>query len=169
MPSVASGIALKNGASLAAESFPAVTSKVASYQGRPAIYINGNAVTPMIYALTTGAEDTWKPVPHHHLENFTKIGFKLFQIDVWFGDVYNHGLDDIWKQDAPPDMEKVGNRIRRVTSVCPDVIIFIRIHVDPPRWWSEKYPEEAVGYTAPLTLRRFKINKIIQTPIVRWR
>lgn len=153
MPSVASGIALKDGASPAAELFPAVTSRVAPYQGRPAIHINGKAATPMIYALTGGAQDTWEPVPHHNVENFAKIGFKLFQIDVWFGDVYNHGSDDIWKQDDSLDMEKVGKHIRGVTSVCPDAVIFIRIHVDPPHWWSEKYPEEAVGYTAPLTVR----------------
>jgi hypothetical protein len=178
MPSVPSGVLLKNGAPAAAESFTPVTSKVASYQGRPAIYINGNAVSPMIYALTTGAEDTWKPVPHHNLEDFTKIGFKLFQIDIWFGDVYNHSVDDIWRPDGSLDMQRVANRIRGVTSICPDAFVFIRIHVDPPHWWSEKYPEEAVGYTAPLTVRPLrdqqdqpdvKREMAVSAASVRWR
>ena len=177
-PSGASVIAPKNGVALAAESFPPVISKVASFQGRPAIYINGEAATPMIYALTTGAQDTWQPVPHHNLENFSKIGFKLFQIDVWFGDVYNHGLGDIWKQDGSLDMEKVRKHIRGVTSVCPDAIIFIRIHVDPPHWWSERYLEEAVGYTAPLTVRPLRDEQenpdvhgemAVSAASVRWR
>jgi len=56
MPSVPSGTVPLKGVSLAAESFPAVTSKVASHQGQPAIDINGKARTPIIYALTTSAE-----------------------------------------------------------------------------------------------------------------
>ena len=157
---------------LVAESFPPVNSKIATYQGRPALYINGSVVAPMIYALTTGSEDTWKPEPHHNLESFAKIGIKLFQIDVWFGDVWNHDVDDIWKPDGSLDMAKVANRIRGVTSICPDAIVFIRIHVDPPRWWSKKYPDEAVGYAASPDKQHeaeVKAEMAVSAASVRWR
>ncbi len=154
----------ENGGASAAGLFTPVTSKVASYLGRPAIYINGKAATPMIYALTEGGRYTWESVPHHNLENFVKSGFKLFQFDVWFR--------DICKQDSSLGMETVGKQIRGVTSVCPDAIIFIRVHVDPPHWWSEKYPEEAVGYTVPLNgQEEAEVNgeMAVSGASVRWR
>ncbi len=124
------------GSTSAAE--PALFAKVAPYHGRPTIYINNHPVPPMIYALTEGGRFTWEETPHRNLENFAKAGYRLFQVDVWFR--------DIWKPDNTLDMPTVRHQIRGIIDVCPDAVVFVRLHVDPPQWWLDKHPREVVAY-----------------------
>jgi len=116
----------------------ALSGKVAPYHGRPTLYINNHPVAPMIYALTEGGRFTWEETPHRNLENFTKAGYRLFQVDVWFR--------DIWKPDDSLDMPTVRHQVRAITEVCPEAAVFIRIHVDPPQWWLDRHPGETVAY-----------------------
>jgi len=115
-----------------------LSGKVADYLGRPTIFINDQPVAPMIYAGTEHSRFTWKETPHRNLANFAQAGYRLFQVDVWFR--------DIWRTDGSLDLPIVRRQIHSILEVCPEAAVFVRIHLDPPGWWMEQHPTEAVAY-----------------------
>ncbi len=114
------------------------SSRVAEANGRLGLLINNQPVPPIIYALTEGGRFTWEETPRHNLELFAKLGYKLYQIDIWFRDV--------WLEANQLDWPTIRKQLQGVYSVCADAAVFIRIHVDPPAWWMLKHPTECVGY-----------------------
>jgi hypothetical protein len=128
-----------NSNSFEKESVNAVKSgEVRMFHGKPTIFINGSPVHGMIYALTQRGSFSWNPVPQKNLNNFTRIGFDLFQVDVW--------LNDIWTPGDNLDMQSVARQIKGITTICPSAAIIIRFHVDAPDWWNVKNPGESVSY-----------------------
>lgn len=113
---------------------------VKMWNGRPTIFVNGQAEMPQIYALTDfrGGRFTWEEIPKRNLEVFTQLGFKLFQVDVWF--------QDIWTPDGKLNMDLVRRQIKGVVDVNPQAAVFIRFHVNAPFWWNRLHPTECVQY-----------------------
>ncbi len=126
--------------SASTEAPPAHGAIVEQVNGRSVIVVDGEPMAPLVYALTEGGRFTWGETPSRNLRNFAEQGFRLFQIDVWFR--------DIWAEDETLDMATVCKQIRGVLEACPDALIFIRLHVDAPPWWTVKYPEECVQYAS---------------------
>jgi hypothetical protein len=106
--------------------------------GRTVILVNGEPLQPMIYALTEGGRFTWEPTPHKNLQSFAQLGFRLYQIDVWF--------NDIWRADGRLDLDTPAKQIRGVLECCPQAAVFLRLHVNSPSWWNVKFPDECTGY-----------------------
>jgi len=123
---------------LASATVSPLTGRVSVWHGRPTIFINDQPVAPMIYAGTEHSRFTWEETPHRNLVNFAKAGYRLFQVDVWFR--------DIWRPDGSLDLPAVRRQIRGILAVCPEAAVFVRIHVDPPVWWMKQHPKEAVAY-----------------------
>lgn len=115
-----------------------LSGKAADYKGRPVFFVNDEPIYPMIYAITEGGRFTWEESPSRHIRQFGEIGVRIIQIDTWFR--------DIWREDDTLDMDFVNKQIGAVKAVHPDAAINIRLHLDPPGWWYEKYPEEVVAY-----------------------
>jgi hypothetical protein len=117
------------------------TAEVKPYQGKPALFVNGEPVSPNFYALTHayGARWSWEEVPQRNLKNFCNIGFRLFQLDLYF--------EDIWYQDSDLlDIDKARRQVRGLLDVCPDAGVVIRLHVNAPFWWNDQNPDECTEY-----------------------
>lgn len=117
-----------------------LSAKVENVNGKPSIVLNGEAVAPMIYSLTDvpGGRWSWEEVPSHNMRTFCNAGFRLMQVDLFF--------DHVWMENGKIDMAVATKQLRGVLDVCSDAAIIIRFHVNPPKWWQKKYPEENTVY-----------------------
>ncbi len=117
------------------------SAEIKPLNGRPTIFINNQPQTPAFYALTHayGGRWSWEEVPARNLKNFCEIGIRLFQVDLYF--------EDIWyKNSNTLDIEKAQRQVRGVLDQCPDANIVIRIHVNAPFWWNASHPEECTQF-----------------------
>lgn len=117
------------------------TATVEQFLGKPTLFVNGVPANPSFYALTHayGARWSWEEVPQRNLKNFCDMGFRLFQLDLYF--------EDIWYKEADGlDLEKARRQIRGLLEVCPDAAVVLRIHVNAPFWWNELNPGECTEY-----------------------
>jgi hypothetical protein len=113
------------------------TGKVQDYMGRPTIFVNDKPLAPIFYSLThayTGRW-SWEENPQRQLKNFCEQGIRLFQLDLYF--------EDIWYKDVPElDIAKAQKQVRGLLDVCPDANIVIRVHVNAPFWWNDENKDE---------------------------
>lgn len=126
--------------------------------GRPSIMINGQVEIPMIYALTDvpGGRWTWEELPQYNLQNFCQHGFRLIQVDLSF--------DHIWLADGKISTQLAQKQLRGILDVCPNAAVFIRLHVNPPKWWDQQHPEEATIYADTFSIPDFDwgLHRFIQ-------
>jgi hypothetical protein len=107
----------------------------------PMLFVDGKPELPFMYALThvTGGRWSWEELPAHNLRNFSKIGVRLFQVDLW--------LEDLWKEGAiHPDLNLAKRQVKGVLDACPGASVVIRLHVNAPLWWNQAHPEECVQF-----------------------
>lgn len=134
------------------------TGEVRVYNGRPTLFINGRAEYPMFYALTDvpGGRWAWEEVPRYNLKSFCESGIRLVQVDIAF--------DHIWTPDGRIVIDTVQRQLKAVQDVCPDAAVFIRFHVNPPKWWQQKYAGENTIYadTTSMPDIAFGIQRIIE-------
>jgi hypothetical protein len=71
--------------------------KVKMYNNRPTIFINDKPVAPQFYSLTHayGARWSWEENPSRNLKNFCQLGFKLYQVDLYFEDIWYKGQPEV--------------------------------------------------------------------------
>lgn len=115
--------------------------QVRQHNGKPTLFVDNQPVVPDFYALTHayGARWSWEEVPQRNLKNFADLGFRLFQLDLYF--------EDIWYKNADTlDIGKARRQVRGLLEVCTDAAVVIRIHVNAPFWWNEQNPQECTQY-----------------------
>ena len=119
----------------------AKTAEVKAFNGKPSLFVDGQVVTPDFYALTHayGARWSWEEVPQRNLKNFCDIGIRLFQLDLYFEDIWHQGSDSL-------DIAKAQRQVRGLLDVCPDAGVVIRVHVNAPFWWNEANRDECTLY-----------------------
>ncbi|MEP6949647.1 MAG: hypothetical protein ABI863_10255, partial [Ginsengibacter sp.] len=117
-----------------------ISANVEMYNGKPTIMLNGQPQNPMFYALTDvpGGRWSWEELPKHTMKSFCEQGFNLIQVDLAF--------DHVWKEDGTINLDTAQRQLRGVLDICPCAAIMIRFHVNPPKWWQHKYPEENTLY-----------------------
>jgi hypothetical protein len=117
-----------------------ISASVEMYKGKPTILLNGQPQNPMFYALTDvpGGRWSWEELPKHTMQTFCDQGFNLIQVDLAF--------DQVWKEGGTIDLDTAQKQLRGVLDICPGAAIMIRFHVNPPKWWQHKYPEENTIY-----------------------
>lgn len=105
-------------------------SRITTHKGRPTITIDGEYFAPIIYSLTDcpGGRLSYEETPTEAISRFVNMGFKLFQFDIWF--------DDMWFSDGSFDISVARKQIRGVTDICKDAKVFFRFHTTPPKWWN---------------------------------
>jgi hypothetical protein len=144
--------------SLKAAAQSPISAKVAMHNGRPVIFLNDKPEYPMFYSLTDvpGGRWAWEEVPRYNLKSFCDIGIKLIQVDLAF--------DHVWKEDGTLVLDTVQRQLQGVLSVCPDAAVFIRFHVNAPKWWQRKHPEENTVYadTQPKPDINWGLQRIIE-------
>lgn len=129
------------GACLFVQAQDAKTAKVETYLGKPTLFVNDQPVSPDFYALTHayGARWSWEEVPQRNLKNFADIGFRLFQLDLYFEDIWYKGANEL-------DIAKAQHQVRGLLDVCTDASVVIRVHVNAPFWWNEENQDECVQF-----------------------
>jgi len=117
------------------------SAEVKLYHRRPTIFINGEPYSPNFYALTHvfGGRWSWEEVPARNLKNFYQIGFRLFQVDLYFEDIWYEGSYEL-------DLAKVQRQVRGVLEACPEAAVVLRVHVNAPFWWNEAHRDECTEY-----------------------
>lgn len=117
------------------------SAEVKPHLGRPTLFVNGAPQTPAFYALTHayGGRWSWEEVPARNLNNFCQIGFRLYQVDLYFEDIWSKNRDTL-------DIAKAQRQVRGVLDQCPDAGVVIRIHVNAPFWWNEAHPDECTRF-----------------------
>ncbi|NJK85809.1 MAG: hypothetical protein HC906_07405 [Bacteroidales bacterium] len=103
--------------------------------------VNDKPVLPLFYALTHayGGRWSWEEVASRNLKNFCETGVKLFQVDLYFEDIWYKGSDTL-------DIAKARRQVKGVLDVCPDAGVVIRVHVNAPFWWNEQNRDECTEY-----------------------
>lgn len=105
---------------------------------RPTIYVNEKPVNPLMYALVH-RRFSWDDIVQENIEKFGRdADIKLIQVDLF--------LDDIWRPDGSITLDTTLRQLGGVLKVIPDAGIFIRLHVNAPRWWQARHPEESIDY-----------------------
>ena len=128
------------------------------YNGRPVIMLNGRPQYPLMYALTDvpGGRWSWEELPNYNMQQFYKNGFKLIQVDLFF--------DHVWMEDGSINIDTAQMQLKGVLNACPDAAIFLRFHVNSPKWWQRLHPEENTLY-ADTTAKpdiNFGLQRIIE-------
>lgn len=119
---------------------PRLSGEVQPYKGKPTIHVNGKPEAPVLYALTDvpGGRWPWEEVPQHNIRQFCAQGIRLFQLDIF--------LEHLWLEDGSFSVEVAQKQVRGLREVCPEAGVFFRFHLNSPKWWVEKHPEENVVY-----------------------
>jgi hypothetical protein len=128
-----------------------LSGKVSMHNGRPTIFINDQPVSPQFYGLTHayGARWSWEEIPARNLRNFCEQGFRLYQVDLYFEDIWYKNNDQL-------DIEKVQRQVRGVLDACPNAAVVIRVHVNAPYWWNEQNRDECTEYAdGPVDTRSY--------------
>ncbi len=108
--------------------------------GQPHLIIDGEPTVPAIYALTDvpGGRWSWEEVPARNIRLFAEHGIHLVQLDVF--------SDDLWREDGSVDPAVAVRQIRGAVAVSPQARVMFRLHMNAPRWWLRRHPEEATAY-----------------------
>lgn len=117
------------------------TAEVKTFNGKPTLFVNNQPTSPDFYALTHayGARWSWEEVPQRNLKNFADAGIRLFQLDLYFEDIWYKGSNQL-------DIEKAQHQVQGLLDVCPDASVVMRVHVNAPFWWNEANPYECVQF-----------------------
>lgn len=127
------------------------TAFVKQCNGKPTLFVDNKQVIPAFYSLTHayGARWSWEEVPQRNLRNFCEIGFGLFQLDLYFEDIWYKGTDTL-------DIGKARRQIKGLLDVCADAGVVLRVHVNAPYWWNEQNPDECTQFAdGPVDVRKY--------------
>ncbi|MBI5916799.1 MAG: hypothetical protein HY842_15600 [Bacteroidetes bacterium] len=135
------------------------TAEVKPWQGRPALFLDGQPEAPVFYALTDvpGGRWSWEEVPQHNLRNFCGAGIRLFQLDIF--------LEQLWTAPDTFRLDLAQRQIRGVLEVCPQAAVVFRFHLNPPAWWLVQHPAEQVAYESDTLAEPFKplhLSRLVQ-------
>lgn len=116
---------------------------VKNKHGNMCIYVNGKIEEPFAYM-------TYQ-VEKGEFSQFKQAGFKLFCVSAFAGDMgsgFYSGVkpfsDSFWKAEDVYDFSGVKRELDFVidNNLPGDVYILIRVNLNVPSWWKEKYPQE---------------------------
>ena len=116
--------------------------KVAPYKGRHVIFVNGQPMAPLMYSGTEHSRETWTGQPRKSIEEFTALGYEIFQTDLW--------LKYSLRPDGTFDMDGIRRQLAGILEVNPHAKLVVRINVSAPKWWLEQNPSETCKVTAKI-------------------
>lgn len=116
-----------------------VNSKIAFCGGVPTLFVNDEPIAGVAY-ITYFTDN-------NRYEDFSKAGFKLFSVPVFFG---KQTINEV--SQFPPFMDGVydggvhyevfDREIQRILSVAPDAMIFPRVNCSVPKEWEDAHAYE---------------------------
>ncbi len=120
------------------------TAKAAAYKGVPALFIDDKPVFPMqmMPSPWSSSKDTFYPC-----RDFAAAGVDLYS-DIIYS-AFGSGKDDCrtwWLGEGKYDFKQVDKSIRELVKANPKSLILMRIKLNTPKWWQDKYPDEITAY-----------------------
>ena len=118
-------------------------SRVVTANGKSMLHIDGSPVAAMAY--TTYFEERSRYL------DFVKAGYKIFFVNVSFTALpinpktgFTPFVAGIFEDRDHPDYSEFEDAVRKILRACPDAVIFPRIYVSMPSWWSKEHPSEVI-------------------------
>ncbi len=133
------------------------TAKVVAYKGIPALFIDDKPVFPMQMMPSPwgSIKETFYPC-----RDFAAAAIDLYSDIIYtaFGNAgKKDGEEDWWLGEGKYDFKKVDNSLMQIVKANPKAMILIRIKLNPPKWWQDKYPDEISVY--------YKAGKYVSTKV----
>lgn len=115
--------------------------EVRTIDGTPELWIDGEVSAPFAYMSYLGREENYK--------TFSNAGVRIFNVPAYFGDQGINSTSGIgpfrpsvWIDSTEYDLTQLEANMDEIIAAAADAMIIIRVHLDPPRWWQEKNPDE---------------------------
>ena len=110
--------------------------KIEQINGKPAIVVNGEILTPMAFTMRSIKTDGKSELVLNpeYVKKIGESGIKLFYLIT----------DTEWTREGANEM--LDMEAKSLLSVVPDAYIMIRIGMHPPASWVDEHPEECFTY-----------------------
>ena len=113
-----------------------IHAEVKQFNGAPAIHINGEPHSGLMYMTYHLNEDYMRP--------FGEAGIDLFSFDTACGyHPYNLAATS-WPEAGTFDFSECDAHATRIISACPETRLLIRIYIACPPWWADANPDECM-------------------------
>jgi beta-galactosidase len=123
---------------------------------RPAgmgIQIDGGVYAPYAYMSYFGKSEYYRQAED--------AGIHLYCIPAFLGDRGINSLSGvgplrkgIWRNEGVFDLHELSDEINIVMDADPEAWLLVRLNIDPPAWWEERYPEGCCLLGDGTTLRQ---------------
>lgn len=123
------------------QSGPPLEATIGDHRGHRVIFVNGVPLAPQMYSGTEHSRQTWTGQPRKSLEEFSALGYEMFQTDFW--------LKYSLRPDGTLDLDAVRRQLAGILEVNPKAKIVIRLNVSAPQWWLRANPSEVCQSTQP--------------------
>jgi hypothetical protein len=117
-----------------------MTAKVEFHHGAPTLFLDGK---PVFYGLMWGSPPEPESYPFWECaQQFSNAGVHFYAFDI--GTV---GSPPEWReqpadQNVPYDFSSLARRFQHVIDVDQQARFHLRVHLEMPGWWQNRYPEE---------------------------
>ena len=118
-----------------------LASEVKSFNGRPTLFIDGEAVPALGYV-------TYMP-ERGCFRQFGEAGYRIFSVVASFGGQSINPstnipsfVPGIFRDKGKADFSDFDAVVDRLIAEVPNALIFPRVNCSMPRWWEEEHPEE---------------------------
>ena len=120
-----------------------VKAEIKKHNGTSALFINGKPQFFMGFTTYFGKKKIYK--------RFADSGSHFYLLHVSFSGRWMSGESEdsvgnytvpIWEAPGKYNLISLDNGMTKILEADPNAYIIIRIYLDSPRWWDNKYPEE---------------------------
>lgn len=116
--------------------------KIINRKGYPELFIDGNSVAPIVYALSDfpGAKSN-TVYAQRNIRNFGEQGINIVALDT--------ELRLGWRKNTPFDPEPLISEISDALDANPDAKFIVRLHVNAPYWWCRDNLDQCIIQRTP--------------------
>lgn len=127
--------------------------KVVNINGIPTITINDSIISPFAYASYLGVDKNYKKI--------SQTGIHFYFFPAYLGDQgINSGSGiglfrkPIWQDYNKYDYSSIKEDFEKIIKEDPQAQVIIRLYLDPPKWWTQRNPNDATQLPDGKTFRQ---------------